>query len=509
MGAEVAQSAEKAKLKEEKAQRKAARAKLREEKAQRKAERAKARQTKAESKAIKAKLGSSSDSKPRKEAGSPFASPTAEDTSSRKRKRGNSDAIDQRAQEPADEVNAKKKKKRADPNRKARRQQTREYLLNREGVAAAAAHAVEQVPLTEEQQGQLEQRTQKFRTEHDIRVTDLTETSACASSAYSIPPPMFSFSDTPFCKPIRTALDDAGYTDPTATQAQAWPICLQGRDVISVAKTGSGKTCGFLLPAFHLLEKIRYEVTEKSKQGLPKILVLAPTRELACQIHGESVKFGRSVGIKSVCLFGGAPRRAQIGELRSKKPEVIIATPGRLMDLLELKCTSLSEVRFLVLDEADRMLDMGFEPQIRAVVSQLPPTAKDAVQATAAERSTGSGSDDNGTHVRQTMFFTATWPEEVRGGASHHASYQAPHQGCFGSALSLLSLALSLALSPLLSLALSLPPHHPPPHPVLLLLLPSPSLSSLRITETPSPHAYALPSHPLPAGARNRNGVPH
>jgi ATP-dependent RNA helicase DDX5/DBP2 len=115
---------------------------------------------------------------------------------------------------------------------------------------------------------------------------------------------MTSFESTPFCPQIRKALDSAGFANPTPTQAQAWPIAIQGRDVITVAKTGSGKTCGFLLPAFHLLLNKGVD----RKRGHPAILVLAPTRELACQIEEECVKFGRSSNIRSTCAYGGAPK---------------------------------------------------------------------------------------------------------------------------------------------------------------------------------------------------------
>jgi ATP-dependent RNA helicase DDX5/DBP2 len=220
---------------------------------------------------------------------------------------------------------------------------------------------------------------EEFRAEHDIRVSCDTDTT------YAPPPPMVTFEMTPFCKPIRTALDGAGFTAPTATQAQSWPICLQGNDVVSVAKTGSGKTCGFLLPAFHLLSKM----AGGSSHGNPKVLVMAPTRELAVQIADESIKFGAPAGIRTVCLYGGDPKKGQIGKLRRERPQVIVGTPGRLNDLIEIRCLDVSEVVFLVCDEADRMLDMGFEPQIRSIIAKIPRT-------------------------RQTMFFTATWPREVR-----------------------------------------------------------------------------------------------
>lgn len=120
------------------------------------------------------------------------------------------------------------------------------------------------------------------------------------------------------------------------------------------------------------------------------MLVLAPTRELACQILDESQKFGRTIGIRSVCCYGGSPKYPQIAALE-RGLECVIATPGRLNDLIEMKKCDLSSVRFVVLDEADRMLDMGFEPQIRSILSQVPDSSK-----------------------RQTLLFSATWPKEIQ-----------------------------------------------------------------------------------------------
>jgi ATP-dependent RNA helicase DDX5/DBP2 len=220
------------------------------------------------------------------------------------------------------------------------------------------------------------QSTAEFHREHQITVT---AQSSSGAGPFVCPQPMTTFASTPFSLPIRRALDAAGFPNPTPTQAQSWPIALDGRDVITVAKTGSGKTCGFLLPAFHrLLEN------KDRKRGPPGILVLAPTRELACQIEEECVKFGRSSNIRSTCAYGGAPKSLQskyrpcCAPLRCMDPtesanltfhyvslftvrkiqgglEVLIATPGRLNDLLEMNVVNLGTVMFLVLDEADRM----------------------------------------------------------------------------------------------------------------------------------------------------------
>ncbi|KAJ8536665.1 hypothetical protein K7X08_035066 [Anisodus acutangulus] len=161
----------------------------------------------------------------------------------------------------------------------------------------------------------------------------------------------------------------AGFPAPSPIQAQSWPIALLGRDIVAVAKTGSGKTLGFLLPVFILLKRRR-----STPQSGPTILVLSPTRELVTQIQDEAEKFGRSSKISCTmnqvnCLYGGAPKGPQIRDLERVD---IVATPGRLNDILESGRIRLDQISYLVLDEADRMLDMGFEPQIRKIVKEVP-----------------------------------------------------------------------------------------------------------------------------------------
>ena len=200
---------------------------------------------------------------------------------------------------------------------------------------------------------------------------------------YDIPEPILTFDQTPFCT---EALVKAGFSAPTLTQSQSWPIALSKRDLISVAKTGSGKTLGFLLPSFHHLDR----ASVGQRGAAPQILVLCPTRELATQIQDEAVKFGKSskLRIRSTCCYGGSPKSIQIRSLQAGT-EVLIATPGRLNDLYQMGKVNLSKIKTLVLDEADRMLDMGFEPQIRSIIDVIP---------------TG----------RQTLLFSATWPKSIQ-----------------------------------------------------------------------------------------------
>ena len=177
-------------------------------------------------------------------------------------------------------------------------------------------------------------------------------------SGEQVPPAVTSFQQAQelFPEILFHKLLEAGFTAPTPIQAHTWAIGVAGRDLIGIAKTGSGKTLAFLMPGFLRITQTR--------SRMPQLCVLAPTRELACQIEAEAEKFGRAAGIRTVCCYGGAPRGQQLGALR-RGAQVIVACPGRLNDFLQSGSVSLANVSYLVLDEADRMLDMGFEPQIR------------------------------------------------------------------------------------------------------------------------------------------------
>jgi ATP-dependent RNA helicase RhlE len=195
------------------------------------------------------------------------------------------------------------------------------------------------------------------------------------------------FTDLGLAPEILKAVHDAGYTDPTPIQAQAIPIVLAGHDIMGGAQTGTGKTAGFTLPLLHKLA--RHANTSPSPARHPvRALILAPTRELAMQVQ-ESVKtYSKYLGLRSVCIYGGVDMRAQIAELKEGR-EIIVATPGRLLDHVEQKTVSFGAVEFLVLDEADRMLDMGFIPDIKRILKLLPVT-------------------------RQSLLFSATFSDEIK-----------------------------------------------------------------------------------------------
>jgi ATP-dependent RNA helicase RhlE len=182
------------------------------------------------------------------------------------------------------------------------------------------------------------------------------------------------------------AIDEQGYTEPTPIQAQAIPLVLQGRDIMAGAQTGTGKTAGFTLPMLQLLSERPKERTARSV----RVLVLTPTRELAAQVADSIETYGRHLPHRAAVVFGGVNINPQISRLRSGI-EVLIATPGRLLDHVQRGTVDLSEVEMLVLDEADRMLDMGFIHDIRRIVKCLP-----------------------GTEDRQSLMFSATFPGEIR-----------------------------------------------------------------------------------------------
>ena len=192
-----------------------------------------------------------------------------------------------------------------------------------------------------------------------------------AAPAGAAPPaPVVAFEDCGLPAPLLAALQRQGFARPTPVQAQALPVLLSGLDVVGVAETGGGKTVAFLLP---LLVHCAGNAPEGNhKSDGPVGLVLAPTRELALQIHQVAAALGKAVGLRVASVFGGVEKTEQFRQLKAGAA-VAVATPGRLLDLAKLKACTLSRVSFLVLDEADRMLDMGFEPQVRQVVAQVRP----------------------------------------------------------------------------------------------------------------------------------------
>ncbi|KAJ2790433.1 ATP-dependent RNA helicase dbp2 [Coemansia guatemalensis] len=215
-------------------------------------------------------------------------------------------------------------------------------------------------------------------------VDDYRRAHEMTTTGENIPKPIVAFSEANFPDSVMVEIKKLGFEKPTPIQSQGWPMALSGRDMVGIASTGSGKTLAYTLPG---IVHISAQALLKPGDG-PIVLILAPTRELAVQIQTECNKYGANSHIRNTCVYGGTPRGPQIRDLR-RGVEICIATPGRLIDMLQIGATNLRRVTYLVLDEADRMLDMGFEPQIRKIVDQIRPD-------------------------RQTLMWSATWPKEVQ-----------------------------------------------------------------------------------------------
>ena len=216
-----------------------------------------------------------------------------------------------------------------------------------------------------------------FLSKHFVTIIDASTTNTLR--------PIISFSHLP------KSTDNsafANFKSPTPVQSAAWPFLLSGRDVIGIAETGSGKTLAFGVPCIRAL--INLPMPKNSHGPAARAVMVSPTRELAVQIHEQIVALANPASLNSVCVYGGVPKPPQIAALRTA--HIVIATPGRLNDLISDGSADLSSVQYLVLDEADRMLDKGFEEEIRKIILCCPGTDKG----------------------RQTAMFTATWPPSVR-----------------------------------------------------------------------------------------------
>jgi ATP-dependent RNA helicase RhlE len=191
------------------------------------------------------------------------------------------------------------------------------------------------------------------------------------------------FNDLRIAEPILQALRTEGYSTPTPIQQQAIPIVLQRKDLLGCAQTGTGKTAAFAIPVLQLLSEI-----QPRRNNTIRALILTPTRELAIQIDESFAAYGRNLRLNHTVVFGGVSQRGQVEKLR-RGPEILTATPGRLLDLINQRIISLRDIEIFVLDEADRMLDMGFINDVRKIVAMLP-------------------------EQRQNLFFSATMPAPIQ-----------------------------------------------------------------------------------------------
>ncbi|WUR03986.1 ATP-dependent RNA helicase [Vairimorpha necatrix] len=214
--------------------------------------------------------------------------------------------------------------------------------------------------------------TDEFRRKHDIKIEG------------DVPNPYVKFEHAPFDKDVLNAFKLKGFTGPTPIQAQGWPMALTGEDMVGIAQTGSGKTLSFVIPA---LIHAKAQTPLRNGDG-PIVLVMAPTRELCLQIKDVFDEYSRFFNMRCTAIYGGVSSYTQKKDI-SMGCEIVVGCPGRLIDLNEQGVLHFNRVTFLVLDEADRMLDMGFEPQLRKIIVKTNPK-------------------------RQTLMWSATWPREVR-----------------------------------------------------------------------------------------------
>lgn len=193
-----------------------------------------------------------------------------------------------------------------------------------------------------------------------------------------------SFNNLQLVEPLLRALASEGYTKPTPIQEQAIPVVLQKKDLLGCAQTGTGKTAAFAIPLLQLLHQGKHA----SRSNHIQVLILTPTRELAIQIEESFKAYGKYLGLKHLVIFGGVSQVNQVKALKSGV-DILVATPGRLIDLVHQRHISLQHIQYLVLDEADRMLDMGFVHDVKRIIAMLPVK-------------------------RQTLFFSATMPPEIK-----------------------------------------------------------------------------------------------
>jgi ATP-dependent RNA helicase RhlE len=197
------------------------------------------------------------------------------------------------------------------------------------------------------------------------------------------------FKELSIIEPILKALKAKDYEVPTPIQAESIPVLLQGKDILGSAQTGTGKTAAFAIPILQNLYKEKYH--DSSRRTI-KALVLAPTRELALQIHDNFKEYGKNLNLRTTVIYGGVPQSRQV-KILNQGVDILVATPGRLLDLIQQRKLTLADVSYLVLDEADRMLDMGFVKDVKKIVAMVK-------------------------KERQTMFFSATMPNAIMSLAS-------------------------------------------------------------------------------------------
>lgn len=265
-----------------------------------------------------------------------------------------------------------------------------EYDEDGNPIAPAKSKYIDPLPPIDHSTIEYKEFTKNFYVEHediaklsDAEVEELRATLGVKVTGALPLKPVTSFGHLGFDEPLLRAIRKAEYSQPSPIQAQGVPVALSGRDMIGIAKTGSGKTAAFIWPLLiHIMDQ-----KELAPGDGPIGLILAPTRELAQQIYLEAKRFGKVYNVAAACCFGGGSKWEQSKALQ-EGVEIVVATPGRMIDMIKMKATNLERVTFLVLDEADRMFDMGFEPQVRSICDHVRPD-------------------------RQTLMFSATFKRKV------------------------------------------------------------------------------------------------
>ncbi|KAG6454860.1 hypothetical protein O3G_MSEX008919 [Manduca sexta] len=266
-----------------------------------------------------------------------------------------------------------------------------EYDEDGNPIAPPKNKIIDPLPPIDHSQIQYEPFEKNFYTPHEEiekltpqQVEELKKNLGVKITGPDPPKPVSSFAHLGFDEQLMKAIRRSEYTQPTPVQAAGVPAALSGRDLIGIARTGSGKTCAFLWPLLiHIMDQ-----KELAPGDGPIGLILAPTRELAQQIYMEAKRFGKVYNIRCVCCYGGGSKWEQCKALEGGGAEIIVGTPGRVIDLIKCKATNLQRVTYLVLDEADRMFDMGFEAQVRSICAHVRPE-------------------------RQALLFSATFPRRV------------------------------------------------------------------------------------------------
>ncbi|KAJ4422567.1 RNA-dependent ATPase [Gnomoniopsis sp. IMI 355080] len=306
--------------------------------------------------------------------------------------------VDVPADAPVDEESAPKKEKKDKKDKKSKdkkdkkskKSKTEDAASPAEPTPAASSTSTPSNPLSTGSYQQTAALTAVPQSDIDTFLT--TNHITITPPATAAQRPILKFTHLP-STPLLGKSPFGTFTNPTPIQAASWPFSLAGRDVIGIAETGSGKTYAFSLPCIEALAALPPKAPSRDGTARARAVIVSPTRELAMQTHSAIATLAQLVGLSAVCIYGGASKDEQRALLRRNGgADIVVATPGRLKDFLQEGCVSLDQAVFCVLDEADRMLDKGFEEDIKLIIGGCAPKEK-----------------------RQTLMFTATWPSEVRG----------------------------------------------------------------------------------------------